>query len=115
MANVEESAIFERVRNAARTRCDGLFVGQRFDRIAGNAATDCKGARKAGPPNYCVNHDTLLHEGFFRTQCYACDYMKALQTDHFLFVQGTRCEAVIVRFAILSIDDSIRAQPYDNI
>jgi hypothetical protein len=33
-----------------RTSCDGLFDGQRFDRIAGRTDADCSGARKDGPP-----------------------------------------------------------------
>ena len=38
-------------RNEARTSCDGLLDGQRFDRIAGKAEDDCREERKEGPPN----------------------------------------------------------------
>ena len=50
-ARAAESARFDRARNDARTNCEGLLDGQRFDRVAGKADDDCKGERKEGPPN----------------------------------------------------------------
>ena len=49
-ANAEESARFERARRAARTSCDGLFDGHKFDSTAGSTEADWRGRRKAGPP-----------------------------------------------------------------
>jgi hypothetical protein len=49
-ARAAESVRFERARSEARTSCDGLPKGQRFEKIAGKADTDCRGDRKAGPP-----------------------------------------------------------------
>jgi len=49
-ASAEESARFDRARNEVKTSCEGLFDGQRFERMAGKTDADCIGARKAGPP-----------------------------------------------------------------
>jgi hypothetical protein len=50
-ASAEESARFDKARSEARTSCEGLLDGQRFDRIAGNVEDDCKEGRKEGPPS----------------------------------------------------------------
>jgi len=49
-ARAEESARFDRARSEAKTSCEGLLDGHRFDRIAGNAEDACKEGRKGGPP-----------------------------------------------------------------
>lgn len=51
-AKETESARLERARSADSTSCGGLFDGQIFDRIAGRADAECKGARNGGPPEY---------------------------------------------------------------
>jgi hypothetical protein len=50
-AKAVESARFDRARNDARTSCEGLLDGQRFERIAGKEEDDCREERKEGPPN----------------------------------------------------------------
>ena len=49
-AKADESARFERARSEAKTNWEGLFEGQRFDRIAGKTEAACKGGRNGGPP-----------------------------------------------------------------
>ncbi len=49
-AKADESARFERARREDKTKCDGLFEGQRFDRMAGKTEAACNGGRKGGPP-----------------------------------------------------------------
>jgi hypothetical protein len=49
-ANAAESARFDKALSDARTNCDGLLDGQRFERMAGRAEADWRGARKDGPP-----------------------------------------------------------------
>jgi hypothetical protein len=49
-AKETESTRLERARSADSTSCGGLFDGQIFERIAGRTDAECKGARKAGPP-----------------------------------------------------------------
>jgi hypothetical protein len=73
-----ESARLESVRNEARTSCDGLFDGQRFDRIAGRTKAFCNGARKAGPPNASINKSNVIEWNTILTECDTCDYMESL-------------------------------------
>lgn len=47
--SAEESAMFDSTRRVATTSCAGFLAGQRFERTAGTADTDCKGARYKGP------------------------------------------------------------------
>lgn len=53
-ANADESARLESARRAARTNCDGLLEGHRFDSMAFKANVDCNGARNDGPP---ISHE----------------------------------------------------------
>ena len=53
-ASAEESARFDRARNEAKTSCEGLFDGHRFDRMAGRTDADCMGERNARPPAIVV-------------------------------------------------------------
>lgn len=50
-AKAVESARLDRARSDARTSCEGLLEGQRFERIAGSAEDACREDRKEGPPN----------------------------------------------------------------
>ena len=49
-AKAAESARFDRARSDARTNCDGLLEGHRFEKIAGSEEAACRGPRKGGPP-----------------------------------------------------------------
>lgn len=54
-ARVAESVRLDRARRAASTSCEGLFDGQRFERIAGRIEADCSGARNEGPPDVQIS------------------------------------------------------------
>lgn len=68
-ASAEESARLESARSVARTNCDGLLVGQRFDRIEGRANEECNGARNEGPPGVLSAFVSRMNSYAIFTQC----------------------------------------------
>ena len=49
-ANTAASARFDKVRTEAKTICEGLPDGQRFDRMAGRTDADWSRGRNDAPP-----------------------------------------------------------------
>jgi len=85
-ASTAASAKFDNARTEARTICEGLLDGQRFDRMAGKTDADWSRGRNDGPPK------SLLEIVFccrprLPTCRNACYYIEALEAYQLLFAQ----------------------------
>lgn len=50
-ASAAASARFDRARREAKTSCEGLFDGHKFESTAGRTDAEWRDSRKEGPPN----------------------------------------------------------------
>jgi len=72
--NTAASARFDNARTEARTICEGLLDGQRFDRMAGRTDAEWSLGRNDGPPAKLLVV-VLVAEPQQPTCCYACHHI----------------------------------------